>query len=77
MGTCRRWYSAQAGKPYGRAGDAAEHRDSENDTFHHGALLLTDKRPQLIMVPERRHAREGIEPYASLGRRRVTDTRRR
>ncbi len=56
--TRRRWYSAQAGKPNSRAGEAAEHRDSENDTFHHGALLLNDQPAKLNMVRERRHARK-------------------
>jgi hypothetical protein len=54
----RRWHSAQAGKPNCRAGEAADHRDSENDTFHHDALLLKDKPAKLSIVRERRHARE-------------------
>lgn len=58
MVTRRRWNSAQAGKSNCRAGEAAEHRDSENDTFHHGALLPMDQRAKLSMVRERRHARE-------------------
>lgn len=53
-----RWYSAQAGKPNCRAGEAAEHRDSENDAFHHGALLLKDQHTELNMGRERRHAPE-------------------
>jgi hypothetical protein len=58
MGTRRRWYSAQAGKPTCRAGEAAEHRDNENDTFHHGALLLKDQSADLNMLREPSHARE-------------------
>ena len=53
----RRWHSAQAGERRGCAGDAAEHRDSENDAFHHGALLLKQKRLQPNMACGRRHAR--------------------
>ena len=79
LATGRRWCSAQAGKPDCRAGDATEHRDSKNDTFHHGALLLMDQQDKVSMVRERRHSRDvGCEwavPYASLGRWGVTDTR--
>jgi hypothetical protein len=56
--TRRRWHSAQAGKPDCRTGEAAEHRDSENDTFHHGVLVLTDQRTKVNTERERRHARE-------------------
>ncbi len=71
--TRRRWYSAQAGKPNCRAGEAAEHRDSENDTFHHGALLLKDQHAKLNMVRERRHAHEvgcALGPASSEARHR-------
>jgi len=51
--TRRRWYSAQAGKPNCRAGEAAEHRDSEHDTFHHGALLPKASTPSLTWSASR------------------------
>jgi hypothetical protein len=56
--TRRRWYSAQVGKPNCRAGEAAEHRDNKNATFHHGAILLPDKRAEVTMAREQRRARE-------------------
>ena len=58
LATRRRWYSAQTGKPDCRAGDATEHRDSKNNTFHHGALLLMDQQGELSMLRERRHSRD-------------------
>jgi len=76
-GTRHRWCSAQASKPNCRAGEAAEHRNSENDAFHHGALLLKHTHLKLNMMRERRHAREvGCALRLAARRKHATDTRR-